>query len=72
MCWPAETTRYADLHRGQAGTKVLRHPDCCSPIDDVDETIALKRGGRLEPWAPGSRTMFVRITPAKVTGRRIG
>ena len=27
---------------------------------------------RVESWAPGDRELFVRITPARITGRRIG
>jgi hypothetical protein len=32
---------------------------------------ALERGTRLEPWAAGARDVWVRITPARITGRRI-
>lgn len=43
-----------------------------APVEDIDEAVDLRRGGRLESWASGNRTLFVRITPHKVTGRRIG
>lgn len=43
-----------------------------SPVDDPDEAHALDESGRLLPWAGGQRRMFVRLTPAKITGRRIG
>lgn len=33
---------------------------------------ALEHGTRLEPWAAGARDVWVRITPARVSGRRIG
>ncbi len=44
----------------------------CTPIEDPDEAIDLRRGGKLEPWAAGQRNLFVRISPNAVTGRRIG
>jgi nitroimidazol reductase NimA-like FMN-containing flavoprotein (pyridoxamine 5'-phosphate oxidase superfamily) len=31
----------------------------------------LEHGTRLEPWAVGARDVWVRITPARITGRRI-
>lgn len=30
------------------------------------------RAAGVESWAPGERELFVRITPARVTGRRVG
>jgi len=33
--------------------------------------LARLRKRRLVPWAPGSRSRYVRILPAKLTGRRI-
>lgn len=30
------------------------------------------RDAGVESWAPGERELFVRITPARVTGRRVG
>ena len=32
---------------------------------------ALEHGTRLEPWAAGARDVWVRITPARISGRRI-
>lgn len=43
-----------------------------APVEDTDEAIDLRRGGRPEAWAAGHRNLFVRITPQQVTGRRIG
>jgi hypothetical protein len=40
-------------------------------VPDSAELAALWRRGGPEPWAPGVRTMFVRVTPHRVTGRRI-
>ncbi|MBA2560753.1 MAG: pyridoxamine 5'-phosphate oxidase family protein [Propionibacteriales bacterium] len=42
-----------------------------SPMEDVDEMVALRAGERLRPWASGPRTLFITITPSRVTGRRI-
>jgi uncharacterized protein len=41
------------------------------PIEDVDESSRLRASGILEAWAPGSRNLFIRITPKQVTGREI-
>ena len=41
------------------------------PMEDADEMIALRAGGRLQPWAAGSRNLYIKIVPDKVTGRRI-
>lgn len=30
------------------------------------------RAGDIESWAPGDRELLIRITPARVTGRRVG
>lgn len=38
-------------------------------IDDVDELAEMRSRQRLEPWAPGSRNLFIRITPRQITGR---
>lgn len=35
------------------------------------EVRSLEQGTRLEPWAPGARDVWVRITPARISGRRI-
>jgi nitroimidazol reductase NimA-like FMN-containing flavoprotein (pyridoxamine 5'-phosphate oxidase superfamily) len=41
------------------------------PMEDVDELMELRAGRELEPWAPGPRNLFIKITPGRVTGRRI-
>lgn len=43
-----------------------------APIDDPDETTTLHHQGKLQPWADGTRNMYVRITPREISGRRIG
>lgn len=58
----------AQMQRGWSVLIVGR----CAPIEDADEAIDLRRGGRLDVWADGQRNLFVRITPQRVTGRRIG
>jgi hypothetical protein len=35
------------------------------------EVQGLEQETRLEPWASGARDVWVRITPARITGRRI-
>ena len=40
-------------------------------LDADDEQAAAWRAG-VEPWAAGDRNHFIRITPVRVTGRRIG
>ncbi len=35
------------------------------------EEDAVRRTG-VEPWAPGDRELFVRISPSRITGRRVG
>jgi nitroimidazol reductase NimA-like FMN-containing flavoprotein (pyridoxamine 5'-phosphate oxidase superfamily) len=39
-------------------------------VDDESERASLLAVG-VEPWAGGERTLFMRITPAHITGRRI-
>ena len=41
------------------------------PMEDAEEMIALRSGGRLKPWAAGSRNLYIKIVPDRVTGRRI-
>ncbi|HTR92325.1 MAG TPA: pyridoxamine 5'-phosphate oxidase family protein [Trebonia sp.] len=36
------------------------------------EVRSLERETRLEPWADGARDVWVRITPVRITGRRLG
>jgi nitroimidazol reductase NimA-like FMN-containing flavoprotein (pyridoxamine 5'-phosphate oxidase superfamily) len=40
-------------------------------LDADEEQEAARRAG-VEPWAAGDRNHFIRITPVRVTGRRIG
>jgi len=39
-------------------------------VDSDTERAALLEAG-VEPWAGGARDVFIRITPARITGRRI-
>lgn len=59
-----------DIDRGShTGWSVL----VVGPADTVPDSAELAelwRSGGPEPWAPGVRTMFVRVTPERVTGRR--
>jgi hypothetical protein len=38
---------------------------------DSDEERAALAGAGVEPWAGGDRQHFIRITPSRITGRRI-
>jgi nitroimidazol reductase NimA-like FMN-containing flavoprotein (pyridoxamine 5'-phosphate oxidase superfamily) len=40
-------------------------------LDAAEEQQAAQRAG-VEPWAPGERTHFIRVTPVRVTGRWVG
>lgn len=44
----------------------------CERIEDIEQMTELRASRRLEPWAAGSRHLFIRLTPRRVTGRRIG
>jgi nitroimidazol reductase NimA-like FMN-containing flavoprotein (pyridoxamine 5'-phosphate oxidase superfamily) len=57
-------------HDERRGWSVLVAGDA-SQIDDPDDIVEGEFRSRLTPWAPGSRNLFVRITPRSVTGREI-
>jgi hypothetical protein len=40
-------------------------------ITDEREVKQLENRTRLEPWAAGPRDVYVRITPTRISGRRI-
>lgn len=56
-----------DMRRGWS-VLVVGH---ASVIDDPDELADKQLGQRLEAWAPGSRNLFLRITPRQITGRHL-
>jgi hypothetical protein len=39
-------------------------------VEDEDERATVRAAG-VEPWVGGERGAYVRITPTRVTGRRI-
>ena len=41
-------------------------------VGDEREVLSLERRTGLEPWASGARDVWVRITPVRITGRRLG
>lgn len=43
-----------------------------APIDDPDESAAIRASGQLVSWAAGQRNLFVRITADTISGRRVG
>jgi nitroimidazol reductase NimA-like FMN-containing flavoprotein (pyridoxamine 5'-phosphate oxidase superfamily) len=54
---------------GRHGWSVLIHGPA-HRVESQAEREAAERAG-VESWAPGIRELFVRIVPARVTGRRI-
>jgi pyridoxamine 5'-phosphate oxidase-like protein len=45
--------------------------DCAHKVAGEREVRSLEQGTRLEPWVAGARDVWVRITPARISGRRI-
>ena len=54
----------------RAGWSVLVHGHA-HKVTDEREVKRLEEGTNLEPWATGSRDVYVRITPARISGRRL-
>jgi nitroimidazol reductase NimA-like FMN-containing flavoprotein (pyridoxamine 5'-phosphate oxidase superfamily) len=53
-----------------AGWSVLVHGHA-HKVTDEREVKRLEERTNLEPWAAGSRDVYVRITPAQISGRRL-
>jgi len=53
-----------------AGWSVLVQGDV-HPMESDDELALASRAG-VESWAAGDRDLFMRITPTKITGHRVG
>jgi nitroimidazol reductase NimA-like FMN-containing flavoprotein (pyridoxamine 5'-phosphate oxidase superfamily) len=53
-----------------AGWSVLVHGHA-HKVTDEREVKQLEERTRLEPWAAGPRDVYVRITPARISGRRL-
>jgi len=53
-----------------AGWSVLVH-GYAHKVTDEREVKRLEERTNLEPWAAGSRDVYVRITPARISGRRL-
>jgi hypothetical protein len=53
-----------------AGWSVLVHGHA-HKVTDEREVKQLEERTHLEPWAAGSRDVYVRITPTRISGRRI-
>jgi nitroimidazol reductase NimA-like FMN-containing flavoprotein (pyridoxamine 5'-phosphate oxidase superfamily) len=53
----------------RSGWSVLIRGEATEVTDPAE--LARLRKLRVSPWAPGAKTHFVRILPAKLTGRRI-
>jgi len=52
------------------GWSVLVHGHAHQVTDERD-VRHLEYGTQLRPWAPGARDVYVRITPTRISGRRI-
>jgi len=55
---------------GHAGWSVLVQGHA-HKVADEHEVSRLEQRTRLEPWAVGARDVWVRITPARISGRRV-
>lgn len=66
VAFEADTIDYG-LRRGWSVTAVGYSREVTDPAD-----IARLREAGPEPWAPGEREHFIRITPGILTGRRLG
>ena len=53
-----------------AGWSVLVHGHA-HKVTDEREVKQLEERTHLEPWAAGSRDVYVRITPTRISGRRV-
>jgi len=53
-----------------SGWSVVVHGEAVR-VDDPDEVARLRRT-LPEPWAPGQRSLFVRIVAAQISGRGVG
>jgi nitroimidazol reductase NimA-like FMN-containing flavoprotein (pyridoxamine 5'-phosphate oxidase superfamily) len=53
----------------QEGWSVLIQGPAHHLDTEAEQAVALAAG--VEPWAPGAKQHFIRITPARITGRRI-
>jgi hypothetical protein len=54
----------------RAGWSVLVHGHA-HKVTEEREVKRLEGAAHLEPWAAGARDVYVRITPARINGRRI-
>lgn len=54
----------------QAGWSVLASGRA-EAVEAADLLHELQGPGRPEPWADGSRPLFIRVAPERVTGRRV-
>jgi nitroimidazol reductase NimA-like FMN-containing flavoprotein (pyridoxamine 5'-phosphate oxidase superfamily) len=57
-----------DLEAREGWSVLLQGP--AHHLDSEDERAQAQQAG-VEPWPGGSREHFIRITPARITGRRI-
>jgi nitroimidazol reductase NimA-like FMN-containing flavoprotein (pyridoxamine 5'-phosphate oxidase superfamily) len=63
-----EADRLDETHREGWSVLVQGH---AHQVTGEQEVRRLEHATRLEPWAGGARDVYVRITPARISGRRI-
>ena len=63
-----EADRFDDASREGWSVLVQGH---AHKVADEHGVRSLEHGARLEPWAPGARDVWVRITPGLISGRRL-
>jgi nitroimidazol reductase NimA-like FMN-containing flavoprotein (pyridoxamine 5'-phosphate oxidase superfamily) len=64
-----EADRLDEARREGWSVLVLGHTHM---VTGEHEVRRLEHATHLEPWADGARDVYVRITPARISGRRIG
>ena len=63
-----EVDHHEDLF--QKGWNVLLHGSTAA-IDAAEAAQALDSTTRLGPWAPGERSLMIKLTPRRIAGRRV-
>lgn len=57
-------------HDGQWGWSVVAQGPAFDITDSIDEYSELLRALPVEPWAPGARQHWLKVTAARLSGRR--
>jgi nitroimidazol reductase NimA-like FMN-containing flavoprotein (pyridoxamine 5'-phosphate oxidase superfamily) len=54
----------------QRGWSVLLHGSTVE-VEDAEAEQARRSSSRLGPWAPGDRSLMIKLTPKRISGRRV-